>query len=257
MKLLTSLFMIFLTAFLIPLPCFAWDATAHQTVAWIAQSRLTPEAKQVVDRLLAQEPGSTLINITSWADEHRSSENTRWHYVNFPRHTCHYQAARDCPDGECVVAKIDSLNATLHSGASDPEKLLALKFLVHLVGDVHQPLHAGFGYDKGGNRYQVQYLGEPTNLHALWDYDMVEQFHLNPEQLAQTILSRHADQLQDITLDGGAARWAEQSCTIVIKPGFYPPHKVPSAYLQKYAPVMELRILQGGVRLAEMLNTLP
>jgi len=257
MKFLTSWFTILLTALLIPLPAWAWDATAHQTVAWIAQSRLTPEAKQVTDRLLAQEPGSTLITITGWADEHRSSENTRWHYVNFPRKNCHYQPERDCPDGECVVAKIDSLNATLHSSAPDTEKLLALKFLVHLVGDIHQPLHAGFGNDKGGNRYQIQYLDEATNLHALWDFNMVEQFHLKPEQLALSILSGHAKQQQETTLNGGPARWAEQSCNIVIKPGFYPPHKVTPAYLQKYAPVAQQQLWEAGLRLAEMLNTLP
>lgn len=256
LKFLTFLFMPLFSLILAPLSALAWDTAAHQTVAWIAQARLTPQSKQVVDRLLAQEPGSTLASITSWADEHRSSENTHWHYVNFPRKNCHYQAQRDCPDGECLVAKIDSFNATLHSNASDAEKLLALKFLVHLVGDIHQPLHAGFGHDKGGNRYQVQYLDEPTNLHALWDGNMVEQFHLNPEQLAQRIMTEHADQMQSITLDGGAPRWAEQSCNIVLSPGFYPHHKVTSAYLQKYAPVVQEQVLQAGVRLAEMLNTL-
>lgn len=256
MKFLASLCLTLQFALLAPLPALAWDATAHQTVAWIAQSRLTPQAKQIVERLLAQEPGSTLINITSWADEHRSSENTRWHYVNFPRRNCHYQPARDCPDGECVIAKIDSFNATLHSGASDAEKLLALKFLVHLMGDIHQPLHAGFGYDKGGNRYQIQYLTEATNLHALWDFNMVEQFHLNSEQLAHSILSQHVNEQQQITLDGGPAKWAEQSCDIVNSPGFYPPHKVTSAYLQKYAPVAQQQILLAGVRLAELLNSL-
>ena len=256
MKFLTSLLLILLSTLPVALPALAWDATAHQTIALIAQANLTPQARQAVDRLLAQEPGSTLASITSWADQHRSSDNMRWHYVNFQRKNCHYLPQRDCPDGECVVAKIDSFNTILDSDAPDPEKLLALKFLVHLVGDVHQPLHAGTGHDKGGTRYQLQYLDEPTNLHALWDYNLVEQFHLNPEQLAQRIMADHADQIAGITLEGGAPRWAEQSCHIVSSAGFYPPHKVSVAYLQKYAPVVQVRILEAGVRLAQMLNTL-
>ena len=255
MKCLTPL-IILLSFILTPLTGFAWDTTAHQAIASIAQSRLTPQARQIVERLLAQEPGSTLINITSYADEHRNSENMRWHYVNFPFKTCHYQPQRDCPDDECVIARIDRFNATLHSNASDADKLLALKFLVHLVGDIHQPLHAGFGRDKGGNRYQVQYQGEATNLHALWDYDMVQQFHLGSEQLAQKILSEYDVPQNAVTLEGGAALWAEQSCNIVNSPGFYPPHKVPAAYLEKHAALAQLQIFKAGLRLAEMLNTL-
>jgi len=237
-------------------PAFCWDLNGHQTVALIAQSRLTPEASAVIARLLAQEPGSTLVSIASWADEYRDSSNTRWHYVNFPRDNCHYQAARDCPDGECVVAKIDSFNAVLHSNASDASKLEALKFLVHLVGDIHQPLHAGFGYDKGGNLYQIQYQNDGTNLHALWDTAMVEQFQESPKQLAETITSNYANAVSGITLDGGPAMWAEQSCTIVAATGFYPRHNVTQKYLQHFAPLAQLQLLRAGVRLADLLNTL-
>jgi len=239
-----------------PLPALSWDITGHQAVAQIAQERLTPEANAVVTHLLAQEPGGTLVTIASWADEHRDSTNTRWHYINFPRNDCHYVAERDCPDGECAVAKIETMNATLHSDASEAAKLTALKFLVHLVGDIHQPLHAGFGDDRGGNLYQIQYLGEGKNLHAFWDTDMVEQFHLNPQQLARRVVAVNAAAIESIHLDGGAPAWAEQSCNIVAAPGFYPSHNVSASYLPDYAPVAQRQILRAGVRLAELLNTL-
>lgn len=237
-------------------PAWCWDLNGHQTVALIAQSKLTPEANTIVTRLLAQEPGSTLVSIASWADEYRDSSNTRWHYVNFPRNSCHYQAARDCPDGECVVAKIEEFNAVLHSTASDASKLVALKFLVHLVGDIHQPLHAGFGDDKGGNLYQISYQDEGTNLHALWDTAMVEQFRESPTQLAETITSNYANAIAGISLDGGPASWAEQSCTIVAAKGFYPPNKITQNYLTHFAPLAQLQLLRAGVRLSELLDTL-
>jgi len=246
----------FFTVLAAPPAAFSWDVTGHQAIAQIAQSRLSPQATVIVTRLLAQEPGSTLVNIASWADEHRDSTNTRWHYVNFPRDSCHYVAERDCPDGECVVAKIETMNATLHSGASDATKLAALKFLVHLVGDIHQPLHAGYGDDRGGNLYQIHYLDEGKNLHAFWDTDMVEQFHRNPQQLASLVAAEQASAIESIHLDGGAAAWAEQSCNIVAAPGFYPPHQVSANYLQIYAPVAQLQMLRAGVRLADLLNTL-
>ena len=121
-------------------------------IAAEAQQLLTPAARAEVDRLLALEPGATLASISTWADETRSPGTASWHYVNFPRDAgCAYEAPRDCPGDACVVGAIARQEAVLTSTAADAEKLVALKYLVHFVGDVHQPLHAGYADDKGGN----------------------------------------------------------------------------------------------------------
>ena len=122
---------------------FAWGAQGHQLIAHLAQAQLSATARQNLDLLLAQEPGATLESIATWADEHRSPATGRWHYVNFPRDSCSYDALRDCTDGQCIVAAIDKQTAILASDAPDAKRLTALKYLVHLVGDIHQPLHAG------------------------------------------------------------------------------------------------------------------
>jgi hypothetical protein len=130
----------------------AWGTDGHQVIALIAQSQLTPKALAEVERLLALEPGETLVSVSTWADEHRNPTSAAWHYVNFPSDGCTYDAQRDCPDGKCVVDAINRQLDVLTSSAPDDKRLNALKYLVHFVGDVHQPLHAGYYDDKGGNK---------------------------------------------------------------------------------------------------------
>jgi hypothetical protein len=142
----------------------AWGTQGHQVIANLAYAQLTSKAKAEVDRLLALEPGATLASISTWADETRNKTSASWHYVNFPRDTCTYDPARDCPDGQCVVCAIDEQLAILASNTTDEKRLVALKYVVHLVADIHQPLHAGYADDRGGNKYQTQAFGRGTSL---------------------------------------------------------------------------------------------
>jgi len=230
----------------------AWSAEGHEAVAWIADAKLKPTARAAVQRLLALEPGATLASVSTWADQTRNRNTARWHYINFPRGDCHYVEDR-CPDGQCVVAAINRENAVLHSSAGDQEKLIALKYLVHFVGDVHQPLHAGYADDKGGNTYQVNTLGRGGNLHGLWDFDLPRSIAQNSYELAQKSMKTPLSAAQL----GTAASWAEESCAIVSTPGFYPPHKVPDEdYYHRYAPVAQAQLLKAGLRLAALLNDL-
>ncbi len=169
--LLAGLFALLLAA--TPNTARGWGSQGHQVVANLAQAQLSAKAKREVDRLLALEPVDTLSSISTWADEHRSPATAAWHYVNFPKNSCSYFAERDCPDGKCVVAAIGRQRDTLASTATDEVRLRALKYLVHLVADVHQPLHAGYGEDRGGNSYQLQAFMRGTNLHAFWDSGLI------------------------------------------------------------------------------------
>jgi len=172
----------------------AWGSEGHQVIALIAQSQLTPKARGEVDRLLKLEPGATLDSVSTWADEHRNPSTAPWHYVNFPRETCVYEQARDCPDGKCVVGAIERQSKILAFATTDEERLAALKFLVHFVGDVHQPLHAGYLDDKGGNTYQLQAFMRGTNLHALWDTVIIRSFNAMSIRLQQLNVVKLVDQ---------------------------------------------------------------
>jgi hypothetical protein len=174
-----------------PCSAMAWGTEGHRIVAAIAENLLEASAKARVDALLATEPGATLSSISTWADETRDRSTAAWHYVNMPRGSvCIYDRTRDCPDGRCVVealnTQISRLNAT-----SQAEQLEALKYVVHLVADVHQPLHAGFADDRGGNTYQLQAFGRGTNLHAVWDSQMLRSVDAQSMVTAGSLSARN------------------------------------------------------------------
>lgn len=213
----------------------AWGAEGHRLIGDLAESQLTPTARAEVIRLLALEPGASLSSIATWADEIRSRETASWHYVNPPPGNCSYERARDCEDGQCAVEALTTKVEILKSKASDEQRLIALKWVVHLVGDLHQPLHAGFKGDKGGNLYQVQAFGRGTNMHSLWDSGLIRN------------RAGGLDALRDVTTTAGTATatsprpasWAVESCQIVVKPGFYPDGRfIEQGYVDHWDPVL-------------------
>jgi hypothetical protein len=157
-------------------------------VATLASTLLTPEAQAEVAALL--DSGTTLADIATWADDIRVSRpNTGpWHYVNIPRGATGYSARRDCSRG-CVVSAIEqSLRLLQDSSKVRAVRQEALKWLVHLVADLHQPLHA-IADDKGGNDVIVQFNGRQTNLHRLWDVDLIERAYANQGMLQDRVLA--------------------------------------------------------------------
>ncbi len=139
-------------------PAHAWGAQGHRLVAEVADARLNPTARAEVDRLLATEPDATLASIAPWADQLRAKDpglgrrSAGWHYVNIAEDNCHYEAPKHCRNGNCIVEALKAQSTILGDRSlTDGERLQALKFVVHLVGDIHQPMHAGYAHDKGGN----------------------------------------------------------------------------------------------------------
>ncbi|HBK46444.1 MAG TPA: endonuclease [Xanthomonadaceae bacterium] len=178
----------------------AWGGQGHRLVARVADVQLTPQAHAEVERLLAGEPDPTLAGIASWADELRGNDQdlgkrtARWHYVNLGEHDCAYDPPRDCPNGDCVIEALKA-QATLLADRSQPlaARRQALKFVVHLVGDIHQPMHAGYARDKGGNEFQLQFGGKGTNLHSLWDSGMVNGLGLSDDAYLGRLLALPRD----------------------------------------------------------------
>ena len=233
------------------LSAWVWGSEGHQVVALIAQGQLTPKARAEVEKLLAVEPGQTMASISTWADEHRSPATGAWHYVNFPRGACIYVAERECPEGKCVVGIIDKEVQVLASHDTDERRLVALKYLVHFVADVHQPLHAGYADDRGGNQYQLQAFMRGSNLHALWDTGLIKNLKEAPEAMASRIAKIGATYP---TSNLEPANAAEESCRVVSQEGFYPDRRFGQDYIDRFTPVMEQRLKIAGDRLAGLLN---
>jgi hypothetical protein len=237
----------------------AWGPAGHRIVASLAERELTPIAHVEVRRLLALTQDEELADIADWADELRDDprqrmlwrSTARMHFVNFAKADCRYVEQRDCPDGRCAVGAIER-NARVLGDRSRPDdqRAEALRFLVHFVADVHQPLHAGYRHDGGGNGRQLRVDGRGTNLHALWDTPVL--------QVRGESWRRHAARLAREPLPavrGTAARWAEESCRITRDDGIYPrTRRIDARYLQQMRPLAERRVREAAARLAALLN---
>lgn len=242
----------------------AWGPLGHSVVAELAQRHLSPSAEAEVQRLLAPEHTHSLADIASWPDEIRNdpAQQVLWketrglHYINFHSPTCQYVPPRDCPDGQCVLAALPHYIAILGDRSQpDAARLQALKFVVHFIGDIHQPLHAGYRDDKGGNDYQVQFQGQGMNLHRVWDSGMLGTRGLDWHAYAQQLDAEGISPLPPsiAPLDNPYAQWAEESCSITRD--IYPNgHTIDQAYVDAELPVAERQIREAGRRLAEVLN---
>lgn len=252
-------------------PANAWGVLGHRLVGHLAADELSPAARAEAARLLAGEPEPSLAGVSTWADELRDNNpqlgrrTSRWHYVNLGEHGCTYDASTACRDGDCVVAAITAQTAILADRRrSDAERREALKFVVHFIGDVHQPLHAAYAHDKGGNDVQLQLaaaLGSPgqnpgSNLHSLWDSGLLKAMQQDE--------ATHLRRLRAMTLvvpiprDARvppAAQWAEASCRAAVSPGFYPAtHKLDADYAVRWNSTLDRRLREAGTQLAAVLN---
>lgn len=257
----------------------AWSALGHRLVAELAGRHISPAAKAQVDLLLAGEPDPTLAGVADWADRLRDLDperfkaTSRWHYINTPPgQGCAYVPERDCPDGQCVIAAIEAQRAIL-ADRSQPlaARRDALKFVVHFIGDVHQPMHANNKDDLGGNRFQVSLRTdlEPeayarnkyvdgvmgTNLHSIWDYYILGSEKLSLRQYADRLDALPWPPMSEGGPGTGPAAWAGESCRLVDTRHLYPEsHKMDRSYLDAGRPLAEQRVRQAAFRLAEVLD---
>ncbi|MEZ5464743.1 MAG: S1/P1 nuclease [Lysobacteraceae bacterium] len=249
-----------------PQPASAWSGQGHRMIGILAAEMLDADAKAAVADLLRDEADPTLGGVAAWADEVRPEDAWKhtapWHYVNIKDGECHYAAARDCANGDCVIAAINAQLAVLKDhGQPRQTRIEALKFVVHFIGDVHQPLHASGRTDRGGNDYQINYRdgsenGQGTNIHGVWDYWILASHDKDAQRYAAELAGEgFAHNARDRLPGNHAAQWAEESCRSVEQPGFYPKgHVIDGSYLDLWRPLAQQRLREAAVRLSEALN---
>lgn len=234
---------------------FAWGPVGHRAVGQIAEERLSPKARQAVRGLLGDE---SLAEASLWADQIRSEARWRvsspWHYVNIPDGQAYDRGRRD-RDGDVIEALERFVAVLRYEGSSREDKLVALRFIAHFVGDLHQPLHVGRASDRGGNDIRISWFGKASNLHRVWDSEVISRRRLTPESLAQALRSRPTDEAEAWRRDSPMT-WADES--MALRPLVYdmPGTGLGRAYLRAAAPVVEERLLQAGVRLAALLDAI-
>lgn len=245
-------------------PALAWGPEGHEVVAHLAALNLTPKAREKVATLLGGEAEASMAIASNWADEIRDArpETSNWHFVNLEIDgDLHYQPARDCVSDDCAVGQIIRNEAVLKSNAPAAQKTEALKFLIHLVGDIHQPLHAGENHDHGGNSVRVSYRqGKPISLHHFWDDDMVFSLGKDPAAVARSIDGvLNGTQKAALMAPADPAHWADDSAAIA-KAAIYPQLRGrASAVLQdrdvmQDAQISRLQLAKAGYALAGILN---
>ncbi|HEX7798080.1 MAG TPA: S1/P1 nuclease [Vicinamibacterales bacterium] len=261
----------------------AWGAQGHRLVALLATARLTPIARSNVEWLLGPE---TLADVSSWADRYWEGnyQTYYWHFLNIPPDATSYDRDRDCPRQprlpensaadrwrDCAVDRITYAAVRLADVSLDrADRAIALKFLVHLVGDLHQPFHA-LGVESGGNGIPVSVFGSETcgenaarsfacNLHGVWDSSLIAHRGLDDQHYLTLLDEEIRRDRLDQRPRGTPAEWAMESQKLA-KAALLPPHgTVDDVYYRRELPVIDARLAVGGVRLAALINeslTLP
>ncbi|KAL9325008.1 hypothetical protein ACSQ67_005653 [Phaseolus vulgaris] len=258
----------------------AWGEEGHAIVCKIAQARLSTAAAAAVKKLLPKSANNDLASKCSWADSLRVvfPWSSALHFANTPDNACNYKNTRDCVDqksgikGRCVVSAISNYtNQLLEYGSETKSKYnltQSLLFISHFMGDVHQPLHCGYASDRGGNDINVHWYRRKQNLHHVWDVSIIE-----------TEVERFYDDIDDLVnaIQKNITRaWADkveewENCSAISCPAIYASESAEDVcawayegasegsvlddeyFLSRY-PIVNLRLAQGGVRLAATLN---
>jgi hypothetical protein len=261
-------------------PAAAWWEYGHETIATIAAMEAKPETRREIARLLARSaeldtptcPARTIEQASVWADcikqlKDRFSYAYSWHYQNVD--VCKpFDQKSACKDGNCISAQIDR-NARLLADRTlpDRERLQALAFLVHFVGDLHMPLHAGDRGDLGGNRFKAAYgIMAGRNIHTIWDGYLSDRSISTPPGEPEGLMSRISPEQRISMSQGGTEDWARESWetarqfaygSVMQDPCGAVPAEEPvitEAITQRLIPVVREQIVKGGLRLARMLD---
>jgi nuclease S1 len=238
-------------------PAYAWGSKGHETTTAIAETQLTDAARKRIKELLPQ--GTTLAEASTWPDKagRQIPDMDPYHFINFPKDANTYDQQRDCELRNCIIEAIAWYLEVLQSPeAPRNEKRLALRFIAHLVGDIHQPLHAGFAEDRGGNSVDVRFNGRKMNLHSLWDTGLVELEEGTPAEVAVRIQAMAIDGDWQQWQQGIPADWALESLAIVRTQVYRLPAsgEIGATYVESARAVIHTRFAQAGARLAVLLN---
>lgn len=247
----------------VPSPTQAWGTEGHRIVADIAERYLEPTTVHQVRDLLALDNATTLAEVSNWADQIRDQrpDTAPWHFVNIPIGAPGYDPSRDCPGGACVIAKIDEFASELPDiQLSSRQRLEALKFVVHFVADVHQPLHASDDDDRGGNEVRVEFLGRRTNLHAVWDAGILEPAIRGDERgYALSLASAITPVMVEAWSKSSPIDWANESHLVAERVIYnklpHMPGVLPTSYERAALPIVNEQLEKAGVRLAALLNS--
>lgn len=231
-----------------------WGKTGHRVVGDVAQHYLTDDAAEAVHRVL---DGKSLAIASTWMDEIRSDPSydytSDWHWVTIPGDMSYAETEKN-PNGDLITA-IRTITKKLKGGDLPPQKEAEhLKMLIHLVGDIHMPLHVGTGNDRGGNEVEVRWFWDSSNLHRVWDSGMIDESKLSYTELSKSVNNISEDQIKELQ-SSNVLDWARESMKLRDEVYDLPDDKnINYEYMYHNWDIVEKRLLQAGIRLAGVLN---
>ncbi|WP_086477443.1 S1/P1 nuclease [Arenibacter amylolyticus] len=234
-----------------------WSKTGHRTIGEIAAHHLTGKTKRAINKLL---DGQSLALASNYADEIKADRSYSkfgpWHYVNYPMDK-KYTDVTPSPAGDVVMGIQKSIAIIRDKNSSKEDKAFYLKMLVHLIGDLHQPMHVGRLEDKGGNDIQLRWFGRGTNLHRLWDANMIDDYGMSYSELALNLPKLSKKEIKAIQ-QGDVYDWVEESHVLanILYDSVEVGEQLGYAYKYKYWSLVEQQLQKGGLRLAKVLNEL-
>lgn len=234
---------------------FAWGPTGHRVTGEIASRYLSEKAAAVIDDLL---DGDSLALISTFGDDIKSDEQYQkyspWHYVNIPFGET-YEKAKKNPEGDVITGIAHAIGVLKNENSTKEEKAFWLKMLVHFIGDMHQPLHVGIGDDKGGNDFQVRWFNQGTNLHRVWDTQIINSFGMSYTELANNAKRLTEEEIKAYQA-GTYMDWMYDSRELMedVYENTKIGEKLGYEYMYKYTDTVRLQLQKGGLRLAALLN---
>jgi hypothetical protein len=231
-----------------------WGQNGHRIVGDIAADHLSQDARKEINRIL----GPTSMAIAStWMDKIKSDaayDHTHdWHWVTIPNGMTYKETEKN-PNGDLINTLRTIINELKSGSLSAEEERENLKMLIHLVGDIHQPLHVGNGNDRGGNETEIEWFYEESNLHRLWDTDMIDDTKLSYTEFADAI-NHPTDEQINKWQDSDVLDWAYESMDLRDQVYDLPDDRqMGYEYQYQNRDLLDRRLLQGGVRLAGVLN---
>ena len=232
-----------------------WGSTGHRVVGEIAETYLSVKAKKAITKLL---DGHGLAFVSTYADDIKSDKRYdkyySWHYINIPMDQ-DYQESEKNPEGDLVTGITKCVEVLNNPKASKADKAFHLKLLVHFIGDLHQPMHIGLAEDRGGNDFKLQWFYKDSNLHRVWDSEMIDNYNMSYSELAANADVLNYQKIKDIQ-KGSIVDWVNEVHQLTrdvyanVKEG----ENLRYRYAYQNFTTVHTQLQKAGVRLAKVLN---
>ena len=249
-------FSTFIACLIIATECMAWGQKGHDTTCAIAERHLSRSARRHIDRVL---DGQSIVYWANWLDnashQPEYAYSLTWHYKDIDANET-YDTVEPAADGDIVTALTAQIEKLKTGNLSHEEEALALKMVIHFVGDLHQPMHLGHKSDLGGNTLKIKFFGTESNLHTVWDTDLVEAAHKWSYTEWMEQIDRADKRGQRRMTNGTIDDWARETHNLATEVYAMTPAgtDISYDYVANAAPIIEQQLLKAGLRLARILN---